>query len=324
MNVPLLKRAEIIFKETPWIVSRSISGFTNRASVAFYRKMMSGGYEPDKLIMVLPRHKLIYVAIPKAASTRIRKTLARIEGRFSRSLRPSKRLNYRGPYGPRNMTIGSFHEIAISSATLRFSFVRNPYARILSCWADKFSTKPIVKGDCFIDAYLAIRREIDPRLPHGATNTLSFADFVIYAAAVANARQDSHLQAQCDILQIPGIELDFVGKVESFDIDFTCVLDYLKADSDVCREAAIAANESHHDDWPTYYTPDIADLIYRAYERDFDRFDYPRALVPSIGRNQASTGGSFGHRGKMLRSESPCSTPSVTRTTISTAVRPLD
>jgi hypothetical protein len=276
--VSVLKRAETTLKEFPWIVSRSVAGFTNPGSVAFYQKMTSGGYEPEKHILVLPRHKLIYVAIPKSASTRIRKTLARFEGRFSRSLKASKRSNYRGPYGPRNMTIGSFQDLAISPATLRFSFVRNPYARAVSCWADKFALKPLVAGDSFIDAYLAERSEIDPSLPKGADQSLSFADFVTYVSAAAVAHKDSHIQLQSEILGIPGLRIDFIGKVESFNADFARVLDHLNATNNDRREAATAVNESRHDDWTTYYTPEIADRIYHAYEPDFDQFGYPRAI----------------------------------------------
>jgi hypothetical protein len=273
--VSVLKHAEITFKELPWIASRSIAGFTNPGSVAFYQKMMSGGYEPEKHILVLPRHKLIYVAIPKSASTRIRKTLARLEGRFSRSLKPKKRSNYRGPYGPRNMTIGSFHDLATSPATLRFSFVRNPYARAVSCWADKFAFKPLVAGDSFIDAYLAERSEIDSSLPKGADQSLSFADFVTFVTAAA----DGHMQPQSKILNIPGVKIDFIGKVESFNADFARVLDHLNATNNDRREAAMAVNESHHDDWTTYYTPELADRIYHAYERDFDQFSYQRSIL---------------------------------------------
>lgn len=287
--MPFLRNIEITIKEIPWTASRSIGAFTNPDALAFYQKMTSSGYEAEELIKVLPRHKVIYVTIPKAASTRIRSTLARVEGKLSRSLKPSKRARYRGPYGPRNVTIGSFHKLATNPATLRFSFVRNPYARAVSCWADKFATKPLVKGDYFIDSYLAARHEIDPRLPRGRSHTLSFADFVVYVAAIANAREDSHLRAQYDILQIPGIKLNFIGKVESFSSDFAFILDYLNADRDVCREATVAANKSYHSNWNTYYTADLADLIYRAYEQDFDHFGYPRALVS--GRNQMSARG---------------------------------
>lgn len=282
------RSAEITIKEIPWIASRSIAPLMNPAALAFYRSMVSGGYEPDGLIKVLPRHKLIYVANPKVASTRIRMTLARVDGRFSRSLKRGKRATYRGPYGPRNMRIGSFYKIATDPATLRFSFVRNPYARIVSCWADKFANKPLVPGDNFIDAYLAIRRDIDPVLPAGADCCMSFSDFVTYAAAVAQARKDIHLQVQQDIVTIPGIKLDFVGKVESFESDFTLVLDHLKAADDARREAQTPANESNHDKWPNYYTRDLADRIYRAYEQDFDQFCYPRVLAQSVSERGKS------------------------------------
>ncbi len=273
----LLKQAETTAKEFSWIVSQRFAAFVNPAAVSFYESLVADGYETDQLLKVIPRHKLIYVAVPKAASTRIRRTLARIEGQFSRSLKRSRRSRYRGPYGPRAITIGSFYGIATSPDTLRFSFVRNPYARVVSCWADKFAGKPLTGGDCFIDAYLAIRQEIDPNLPAGPDRTLSFAEFVVFAAATAQTRHDIHLQVQDDIISMPGIEFDLIGKVENFDADFARVLDHLGASDAVRREAGFAANESHHDDWPTYYTPELADRIYRAYECDFDRFGYARA-----------------------------------------------
>jgi hypothetical protein len=273
----LLRPLEIAVKELPWIVSQSVTGFLNPAAVEFYEKLWAGGYEPDQLLFALFKHKLIYVAVPKVASTRIKRTLARVEGRFSRSLKPSRQSRYRGPYGPRNMTISSFFRLATCPDTLRFSFVRNPYARIVSCWAQKFADKPLIRGDSFIDAYLAIRHEIDAKLPAGADSTLSFAEFAVFAAATAKAHHDIHMQAQDEILSMPGIELDLIGKVETFDADFVRILDHLDASDEIRREAAIMINESHHDTWPTYYTPELADRIYRAYECDFDRFGYARS-----------------------------------------------
>lgn len=275
----LLRPIEIAVKEIPWIASRPIAGLRNPAAVEFHKNLMANGYEADTLLKVLPKHNLIYIAVPKAASTRIRRTLARIEGRFSRSLKASRRSNYRGPYGPRNTTVDSFFRLATNPDTLRFSFVRNPYARLVSCWADKFASKPLVGGDHFVDAYLAARREVDGKLPAGADRTLSFADFVAFAETVVKDCHDTHLRPQDDILTMPGITLDFVGTVENFDTDFARVLDFARASAEIRREAAVAINESHHDDWPDYYTRDLADRVYRAYERDFDRFGYARAII---------------------------------------------
>jgi hypothetical protein len=85
------------------------------------------------------------------------------------------------------------------------------------------------------------------------------------------------MQAQDEILSMPGIELDLIGKVETFDTDFVRVLDHLNASHEIRRDAMIPVNASQHDDWPVYYTQGLADRIYRAYECDFDRFGYARS-----------------------------------------------
>ena len=141
------------------------------------------------------------------------------------------------------MTVNSFYRLATNPDTLRFSFVRNPYARAVSCWAHKFADKPLIYGDFFIDAYLAIRREIDTELPAGPDHTLSFADFVVFAAATAKARHDIHLQTQDEILSMPGITLDLIGKMENFDGDFVRVLDHVGASDEIRREATIMIND---------------------------------------------------------------------------------
>jgi hypothetical protein len=76
---------------------------------------------------------------------------------------------------------------------------------------------------------------------------------------------------------MPGIKLDLIGKVESFDTDFIRVLDHARA-SDQLRQASVThLNSSQHSPWQYYYSSDLAEHVYRAYERDFDRFQYPRS-----------------------------------------------
>jgi Sulfotransferase family len=274
-----LKPIEIVFKQIPWIFSHAFARVFHPEAVQFYKRL-SDGAEPDQFLKVLPNHKTIYLSIPKAASTRIRQTLARVEGRFSRSLKATKRTRYRGPYSPRNISVGSFFKLASDPDTLRFSFVRNPYIRAVSCWANKFAGKPLVEGDFFINIYLAARKELDSSSPVGPDRTLSFGEFVHFAASSPKARYDLHLMPQADILKLSGIELDFIGKVETFDVDFLRVLDHLNAGDEIRRDAIMALNKSAHGSWHGYYTPELKKHVYRAYELDFDQFKYP-SLMPS-------------------------------------------
>jgi hypothetical protein len=276
----LLRLIETKTKQFSWIASDWLTGFTDPAAAAFCENLASYGCASDLLVNVLPKRKLIYVAVPKAASTRIRMTLAMVEGRHSRTLKPDRRSRFRGPYGPRSMTKNSFFNLACSPETLRFSFVRNPYARAVSCWADKFRGKPLVPGDTFIDIYLSQRREIDAALPVGADQMLSFSSFVAFSSGLARQRCDIHIQAQKDILSLPGLDLNFVGKVESFADDFARVLDHMGVDQAIRLEATKPVNPSCHECWQRYYTDELADRIYRAYECDFDHFGYARSIDP--------------------------------------------
>ena len=268
-----------LWTDGTWSASMMIAAWREPSAVEFYRRLTDEGYHPDHLVRVVPTHDVIYLMVPKAASTRIRSTLGAISGRYSRRLKPSQWGKTREAQGPRSMNVRSFYRLASSPTTFRFSFVRNPYARLVSFWASKFQNQPLVPGQPQIDDYLARREQIDRVLPAGTDKTLSFDDFMTFATASAQTRHNQHLQLQHDILSVPGIPLDFIGRMESFNSDFTYVLDRLGANDEIRREALMPVHASRHGPWLEYYTQSLADRAYRAYERDFDRFKYPRMLA---------------------------------------------
>ena len=287
---PIEVAAKRLWTDSAWFASMAVAALREPAAAAFCRKLEAEAFQAYDLVRVLPSHDLIYLVVPKAASTRIRTILAAVGGRHSRRLKPSQRPKFREPQGLRSMTVRSFYRLATSPKTFRFSFVRNPYARLLSCWANKFEGKPLVPGlpgSPEIDDYLTRRQQIDRTLPAGADRTLSFEPFTIFAAASAHSRNDPHLLAQDDLLSVPGIALDFIGRMEAFNVDFAKVLDRLGASDEIRRDALVPVNPSQHRHWSDYYTPELADRIYRAYERDFDRFGYPR-LQPSRSSGESA------------------------------------
>lgn len=244
----------------------------------FFRALIDGGYDPNAHIDVLPCHRLVYVNVPKSASTTIKAALALLMGRSV----PPHRLHTRRHTGlpsPQHVGMSQFHRLVTNPSILRFSFVRNPYARLVSAWADKFRDKPLVPGDAFVDQYLAYRPRLGRWLPAGADRVLSFPQFVEFACATADARINAHWQTQDDILNMPGIALDFVGRVETFGPDFARVLDH--ADRYGGRRPTggnLQYNTSLHGSWPHYYDDALAAQVYRAYARDFERFGYDRAI----------------------------------------------
>jgi len=250
------------------------------SAASFYARLCKDGYDPESHIDVVPDHRLIYLCVPKSATTSIKMILSALAGRDATSIRELHKRKYSGLKSPTLVGLSVFHKLATDSRTFRFSFVRNPYARLVSAWADKFRDKSLSSCDSFVDQYLTHNWTIGSS-KKSAGHTLSFARFVEFAAATAGQRIDAHWQLQDDLLDVPALKLDLIGKVENFDRDMAKVLDHVGADHHLRQAVGVHMNASRHEPWPKYYTRALADRVYRAYERDFDRFRYPRTIPVS-------------------------------------------
>jgi hypothetical protein len=273
-----LTRPSILAIGKAW--QRATIGLVDPMAYAHYQRMVANSYNANANIDVLPEFRLVYVSVPKAASSRIKMTLSLLLGREPQTEREANVRRLSGLKSPRRVGIRPFHRVVNDPGALRFTFVRNPYDRLVSCWANKFSGKPLIAGDAFVDQYLALRPKVDASLPAGADQTLSFRDFALFAIATAHARANSHWHVQRDLVELPQIPLDLIGKVESFDRDFRQVFDHVGADDAFRAKVARPVNKSARasTSWSYYYDADLARRVYRAYECDFDRFEYSRAL----------------------------------------------
>jgi hypothetical protein len=245
----------------------------------FYSDLVARGFNQLTYIDVLPRERILYLAIPKCASTTIRMALTAMIGRQVPPCAEHVHLRRHSVLqSPKQVGASTFHRLAKDANALRFSFVRNPYDRLVSAWADKFQDKPLGRGGDIIEAYLQKRQALGLALPRNPDQTLSFADFVEFVAATADAPVDVHWQSQDDLLDLPGVSFDFVGRLESFAQDFARVIEHARADPALAETANRHFNKSKHREWRDYYTRALADQVYRTYERDFDRLAYPRAV----------------------------------------------
>lgn len=167
---------------------------------------------------------LIYYAVPKCASSSI------VEVLFGNQVALSMNEPQKDP-----------------NEYLRFTFVRNPWDRMISNWK-MFTTQPFRIW----------------QLRSMTTEDLSeFADFVSFATNAKN----HHWQPQTDFLPE---ELDFVGRVETFDTDF----------SQLCAIAGISVdqprivNATNREDYVNYYNPTLIDEVANLYVEDIDAFGY--------------------------------------------------
>jgi hypothetical protein len=253
-------------------------GLFDPLAYRFYSNIIAAGYDPTATIDVVPQGRVIYISVPKAASCRIKMSLSRFLGRKLESPESVNKRKLSGLKAPHHVGLAKFYRLAVDPKVLRFSFVRNPYTRLVSCWSDKFKDKALVPGDPFVNMYLAWLAEVQPKTALAPGATLRFPDFVRFACRTAPARFDPHWQLQSDLVNVPGLALDFVGKVESFNRDFMVIFDHLGVDDNWRQGSLAPVNISSHRSWTDYYTSELANMVYRTYERDFDRFEYRRAL----------------------------------------------
>ena len=250
---------------------------SNPDAYRFYADLMTDGFHPDALIDIVPVHRLIYVGVPKAASSTIKRSLSELTASNTDALQALHKRGESGLLSPSEYGVAEFYQLATAPDTLRFSFVRNPYERLVSCWADKYQNRPLVAGDPFINVYLAYRKEADRTLPHGRDAVLPFPIFVEMAAATCLMRIDPHWSLQDDLISMPGITLDLIGKAENFDEDFRRVTAHIGPHASVASGKR-NMNVSRHSQCRDYFDDALARRVHRAFERDFDRFGYPAAL----------------------------------------------
>jgi len=140
-----------------------------------------------------------------------------------------------------------------------FSFVRNPYHRILSCYLDKIKKETSYKG--FL------------RYGNKFWKSMTFFEFLETIQKIPDSDADQHFQSQASILSDQNNNLlpHFIGKLENFEDDFRILSHKLKTDSlKVAHQ-----NRSKMKNRRSFLNQTTKELIFKRYEIDFEQFDYP-------------------------------------------------
>ena len=157
-----------------------------------------------------------------------------------------------------------------------FTFVRNPWARLASCYAWKVFAKIPNRLIEFRYRYPGIRFE-----------RMTFTDFVRFVCRVPDDLCDRHFASQCCLLG--GSTLDFIGRTEHFAADLSELIRLTGLDERLLKWAHMKRHRSrvqppgisttgdgqppppHYTD---LYTTQTRNLVARKYAKDIDRFGY--------------------------------------------------
>lgn len=151
---------------------------------------------------------------------------------------------------------------AQNSDYFKFTFVRNPFSRLVSCYKDKYGNNERDKRETIgvFDRYLLgiIKRN------------KGFDHFVKMVNFIPGRLAEGHFLSQYLLIYTGNKKsiVDYIGKFENIEDDF----DALKRRFSL--EALPHFNKTSGDNWMDYYTIKTANIVYKKYKKDFLSFDY--------------------------------------------------
>jgi hypothetical protein len=224
--------------------------------------------------------RFVYVEVPKAACTAMKVLLRELYASAPLKLFPPRRRET-----DRSMFVHARENLPLPPLTaladkdqrdlleapdvLRFTIVRNPYARLVSAWRSKvFLCEPSVE-----DVYVAVRRA-EPAM--GRKHPIGFAEFVAYIESRANDVWDAHWRRQVDLTFPKGLTFTHIGKTEDLDATISILDRHLKHRQTI---TVPRANEGFIKP-AAQYSEQLARRVYALYAEDFMVFDYDEDSWP--------------------------------------------
>jgi hypothetical protein len=221
----------------------------------------------DYTLHLDPVRRIAYAETPKVACTSIKKYM------MDQSFGGTFPLPDKGTVHDRSKSpLSALHDLdargqlgVFGGGWQRFTFVRNPFTRILSAYLDK-----LVQNDWE-------RKRLLPGLGFSSNERPCFITFLDRIAQIPDASRDVHFMSQSALTGAKGrLEFDFIGRFEVFSSDLLAMKKYLYNDDSSETYADFGMHHaSHADQWlGDYLSPEAVDRICQLYKNDFILFGY--------------------------------------------------
>lgn len=196
-----------------------------------------------------PTRHFVYFRIPKAANSTVAKALHAQVSQSGKPKRAGRQFAQSGIWTRRQL-----------ERQFTFTFVRNPFARVLSCYLDK-----VVDGSPKFTSLLGGK----------------IADFPAFLAALEKGalRANGHWAPQDELIPLAPQRLGFIGRVESIEADLPLVLGRIFGTREYAVPQSPFRTTSADARLAAFYGPKETAQVRRLYARDFALF-YPDAADP--------------------------------------------
>ena len=216
--------------------------------VSHIQNLLLHGYIAPRIFVVSDEKKVIYLSISKAANTSIKATFADIA-----DMRDNYDIHYK------NIVQAQKELTKKQKEYFKFTFVRNPFSRLVSSYVNKYKNGLGKRGYISYDYYLLGYLKADKGFDNYVKKIIKLPDFLA----------NDHFKSQYCCVYKRGKKLvDYVGKFESINNDFP----------DIQKKFSLNAlphfNKTLNLNWMDYYSFETAGLVYRKYHKDIKEFGY--------------------------------------------------
>ena len=190
-------------------------------------------------------NRMIYFINPKCASTTIKAFLAATDPILDVD---STKIGQNGAFGK----VDRIEDISLYPEYFKFTFVRNPWDRLVSCYLEKVTGQR--------------------RWPDVFGSSPSFADFVRVVHRIPDEEADIHYQSQyLNVTDDAGkLAVDFVGRVENIQDDIKRIASVRNLE---CSLENFRKSEGRRP-YQEYYDEETKDLAGQRYTMDIELFGY--------------------------------------------------
>jgi hypothetical protein len=167
-------------------------------------------------------------------------------------------------------------KLLFSDDVFKFAFVRNPYDRLLSAWS--YFCIDLESDDINYNHVREIMKQRGTEF-QGRITFQSFVDLIYSHWEQMGCFDNEHWFEQNKTIMYDLVNIDFIGKLENFQKDYTYVLSKLGAPDRFYRGLDEKENRStRNDNLSEIYTGNLKDKLYEMYKKDFQIFGYNKNL----------------------------------------------
>lgn len=213
----------------------------------------------SKEYLVVRDKKLIYIVNSKAACSSIKRAL--IESVASKEISVN---NYSDIHKcARQLGYQSNHLNKEERSWYKFTFVRDPFKRLVSLYVNKFEDREKLLNIGFF--------QYQKYLGGILHQNMSFEDFVKFISKIPDKFAERHFVSQSFLLTSEREKINYIGKVENIEEDYKLICEEFGLKNNLRK-----SNRSPEYDYRDYYTLEILNLVYNRYKRDIVDFGYDR------------------------------------------------